>query len=59
MDFKTFTAAKNDDGRRLDKIIRIFAPDTTLSEVYKYIRKGLIKINGKKAKNIATLNDYA
>ncbi|WP_027727629.1 RluA family pseudouridine synthase [Treponema sp. C6A8] len=51
MDFKTFTAAKNDDGRRLDKIIRIFAPELSLSEVYKYIRKGLIKINGKKAKN--------
>lgn len=57
MDFKTFTAAKNDDGRRLDKIIRIFAPDLTLSEVYKYIRKGLIKINGKKAKNDSRVNE--
>lgn len=51
MDFKTFTAAKNDNDRRLDKIIRIFAPELSLSQVYKYIRKGLIKINGKKAKN--------
>ena len=57
MNFKTFTAAKNDDGRRLDKIIRIFAPELTLSEVYKYIRKGLIKINGKKAKNDSRVNE--
>ena len=48
MDFKKFTAGENDSNRRLDKIIRKFIPDITLSQVYKYIRKGLIKINEKK-----------
>ena len=50
MDFKDFTLGKNDDNRRLDKVIRIFAASLSLSEVYKYLRKGLIKLNGKKAK---------
>lgn len=48
MDFKKFTAGENDSNRRLDKIIRKFIPDISLSQVYKYIRKGLIKINEKK-----------
>ena len=50
MDFKDFTLGKNDDNRRLDKVIRIFADVLSLSEVYKYLRKGLIRVNGKKAK---------
>lgn len=50
MDFKDFTLGKNDDNRRLDKVIRIFAASLSLSEVYKYLRKGLIRVNGKKAK---------
>lgn len=50
MDFKDFTLGKNDDNRRLDKVIRIFAASLSLSELYKYLRKGLIKVNGKKAK---------
>jgi len=50
MDFKDFTAGQNDDGRRLDKIIKNFLPDSNLSEIYKAIRKGLIKVNKKKCK---------
>lgn len=51
MDFKDFTAGENDNGRRIDKVIRIFASDLNLSEIYKYIRKGLIKVNHKKVKS--------
>ncbi len=48
MDFRTFTAGENDDGRRVDKIVRIICPEMALSEVYKAIRKGLVKVNDKK-----------
>ncbi|MBR4629093.1 MAG: RluA family pseudouridine synthase [Treponema sp.] len=48
MDFKHFTAGKDDDGRRLDKIIRRFLDENALSSIYKSLRKGLVKVNGKK-----------
>lgn len=50
MDFKDFTASENDNDRRLDKILRNFLDNKALSEVYKLIRKGLIKVNHKKSK---------
>ena len=50
MEFKDFTAGRDDNGRRLDKIIRIFLNDIPLTEIYKLMRKGLIKLNHKKAK---------
>ena len=48
MDFRTFTAGENDDDRRVDKIVRVICPGMALSEVYKAIRKGLVKVNDKK-----------
>ena len=48
MDFRHFTAGKDDDGRRLDRIARKFLDGSALSSVYKFLRKGLIKVNGKK-----------
>lgn len=45
-----FTAGPDDDGRRIDRIIRKLRPDLPLSAIYKLIRKGYIKINGKKCK---------
>ncbi|MBR4321971.1 RluA family pseudouridine synthase [Treponema sp.] len=48
MDFKTFKAGKDDDGRRLDKVLRRFLSGENLSSLYKSLRKGLIKVNGKK-----------
>lgn len=51
MDFADFYTGKNDENRRIDKVIRIFAGSLTLSEIYKYIRKGLIKVNSKKVKS--------
>ena len=50
MDFTDFKTGKDDEGRRLDKVIRIFIPDLPLSNIYQAMRKGLIKINGKKSK---------
>lgn len=50
MDFTDFTAGKNDNDRRIDKIARLFIKDASLSEIYKALRKGLIKINKKKCK---------
>lgn len=49
MDFKDFTAGSDDDGRRLDRILRIFLKEKSLGEIYKLLRKGFIKLNNKKA----------
>ncbi len=48
MDFLQYTAGIDDDGRRLDRVIRIFLNEVPMSEIYKLIRKGLIRLNGKK-----------
>ena len=49
MDFTDFQTGKDDEGRRLDKVIRIFIPDLPLSNIYQTMRKGLVKVNGKKS----------
>ncbi|MDR2445675.1 MAG: RluA family pseudouridine synthase [Treponema sp.] len=41
-------AAQDDENRRLDRILRKFSPDTPLSHIYSLLRKGNIRINGKK-----------
>lgn len=46
MDFTDFSAGKDDEGRRLDRIVRRFLSTDSLSSVYKAIRKGLVKVNG-------------
>lgn len=48
MEKKTFVLTKNDSGRRLDRVIRKFLTDVPLSKIYGAIRKGLIRINGKR-----------
>lgn len=50
MDFTDFKTGKDDIGRRLDKVIKIFLPSISLSNLYQSLRKNLIKINGKKQK---------
>ena len=47
MEFTEFTCAKDDDGKRLDKIIRHIIDQSALTLIYKSIRKGLVKLNGK------------
>lgn len=59
MDFTHFTAQKDDDGRRLDKIIRKLLADGDLSGLYKSIRKGLIKVDGKKSSPDAKIQEGA
>lgn len=48
MEFSVFFAGPDDDGRRLDRIIRKKAESVCISSVYSAIRKGLIKVNEKK-----------
>ena len=43
-------AGENDEGKRADRIIRTVLSDMPLSSVYKEIRRGRIRINGKKIK---------
>ena len=52
MDFTHFIAGKDDDGRRLDKILRRFLQEDHLSVIYKSLRNGLIKVNGKKCAHV-------
>lgn len=40
----------NESGQRLDKFLRKWLKDVPLSAIYKAIRKGDIKVNGKKRK---------
>ncbi|WP_407428172.1 pseudouridine synthase [Treponema sp.] len=48
MNFINFTAGNDDEGRRLDRVIRKFISEESLSLLYKSLRKGFIKIDGKK-----------
>lgn len=48
MEFLRFRLTKNDAGRRADRIVRRFLPDIPLSAVYKLMRRGFIRIDGKK-----------
>ncbi|MBC6713513.1 RluA family pseudouridine synthase [Treponema sp. Marseille-Q3903] len=50
MDFKHFAVGEDDDGRRLDKILKRFLDNVPLSQLYKLIRKSLIKVNDKKSR---------
>lgn len=48
MDFAHFTAGSDDAGRRLDRVLRRFLSEEHLSSIYKSLRKGLVKVDGKK-----------
>jgi 23S rRNA pseudouridine955/2504/2580 synthase len=41
------TAAVDDDGRRLDRVIRKAAPDLPLSAIHRLLRKGRVLLDGK------------
>ncbi len=47
---RILTAKKNDDGRRMDAFLSRLMPSAPKSLIYKYIRTGKIKVNGKKPK---------
>src|SRR3712207_1683340 len=46
----------NEAGQRIDKFLRKWLKDVPLSAIYKGIRKGDIKVNGKKTKEKYSLN---
>ena len=48
---------KNDEGRRLDRFLKIYFEKAPLSFIYKNLRKKNIKVNGKKAKPEDILSD--
>ena len=50
MNFNQFKTGPDDLNRRLDKVVRMFDENMSLAEIYKGIRKGLIRINNKKTK---------
>lgn len=49
MNFKVFTAGTDDEGRRLDKVVRKMARNSGISSIFSAIRKGLIRVNDRKA----------
>ena len=58
MVFIHFKAGIDDAGRRLDKILRRFLSGENLSSLYKSLRKGLIKVNGKKCDGNFHVNEH-
>ena len=45
----TLTAADDDDGRRLDRILRKALRDLPLSAIHRLLRQGAVKVNGERA----------
>ncbi len=50
MKYNEITPGRDDLDRRLDRVIRKAFPGLPLGEIYKYLRKGLIKVKKKKQK---------
>ena len=44
------TLGPNDDGRRLDRVLRKYLPDVPLSRIYRALRSREIAVNGKRAR---------
>ncbi|MBE6353891.1 RluA family pseudouridine synthase [Treponema sp.] len=58
MDFKVFTAGKDDAGRRLDRVIKkIFTESQINSNIHGLIRKKLIRLNGVKTEASVLLQE--
>ena len=51
MFFLQYTISPDDENRRIDRVLRKFLKDDlTLSQIYKSLRNGQIKVNNKKIK---------
>jgi 23S rRNA pseudouridine955/2504/2580 synthase len=57
MDFRKFRAGPDDSGRRLDRVLRRFLPEEHLSSLYSAVRKGLVRVNGKKTTPDARISE--
>ena len=49
VDFSRCAITENDCGRRLDRVLRRLLPGIPLSAIYRLLRKGAIRLDGKKA----------
>lgn len=56
---KEIKISENESEQRLDRFLRKLLKNIPLKEIYKYIRKGIVKVNGKKVKEnyMLQLND--
>ncbi|MFW5729013.1 MAG: S4 domain-containing protein, partial [Spirochaetota bacterium] len=45
-----FEAGPNDDGVRIDRILRKLLRDVPLSHIYRMIRTGRVRVNGRRVK---------
>jgi len=43
----SFTAGQDDDGKRIDRILRTLFPDVPLSAIYRALRRGAVRVNGR------------
>ncbi len=50
MDFSHFTVQKDDDGKRIDKIVRVILKNHNLGGIFGAIRKGFILLDEKKCR---------
>lgn len=46
----SYKCGVNDSGRRIDRVVKKLFPDLPAGRIYSAIRKGLIRVNGKKIK---------
>ena len=44
-----FTAGPDDEGRRLDRVLRRILPDVPLSAIHRVLRKGAVRVDGRRA----------
>ncbi|MGE5628826.1 MAG: RluA family pseudouridine synthase [Solirubrobacterales bacterium] len=51
------TIGSNEAGQRIDKFLRKWLKDVPLSAIYRNLRKGDVKVNGKKVKEKYSLNE--
>ena len=49
-EWQRYTAAEDDDQRRFDRVIRKMFPQMKLGHIYKIIRQGEARLNGKRVK---------
>lgn len=48
MEFTKFACGADDEEKRIDRILRRFLPQMPLGTIYKNVRSGFIRVNGKK-----------
>ena len=57
MDFVQIKAGKDDEGRRIDRVLRKLLPEVPLGEIYRHLRKGTVKVNAKKVPQNYHINE--